>query len=99
VLQERQRGVGRRATDLFHPGQAAVVCEVADSGCGIPPESLTKIFEPFFTTKPAGEGTGLGLAITRSIIERHRGLIDVESRVGFGTTIRIVLPIPEPVDG
>lgn len=99
VLEERQRGVGRRATDVFHPGQVVVVGEVVDTGCGIPAESLAKVFEPFFTTKPAGEGTGLGLAITRSIIERHRGLIDIDSRVGHGTTMRIVLPLPDGPDG
>jgi PAS domain S-box-containing protein len=64
----------------------------ADTGCGIPPESLEQIFEPFFTTKQGGHGTGLGLAIVYGIIERHGGTIKVDSRVGEGTTFTVWLP-------
>jgi len=63
----------------------------ADSGCGIPPESIERIFEPFYTTKE--RGTGLGLAITRQIIEQHHGAISIESTPGTGTTVRVTLPI------
>ncbi len=66
---------------------------VSDTGCGIPPENITRIFDPFFTTKGVGKGTGLGLSVSRGIIERHRGRIDVESQVGRGTVFRIRLPI------
>jgi len=63
----------------------------ADSGCGIPPETIEKIFEPFYTTKE--RGTGLGLAITRQIIEQHNGKISIESTPGTGTTVRVTLPV------
>jgi two-component system NtrC family sensor kinase len=71
----------------------AVTVSVKDTGDGIAPEHLGQIFDPFFTTKPVGEGTGLGLSITYGIVERHGGTITVESRVGFGTTFTVSLPI------
>ena len=66
--------------------------EVADSGCGIAPEHLSKIFEPFFTTKPVGQGTGLGLSLAYGIVQRHRGRLEVASQLGQGATFRVVLP-------
>src|SRR4029079_18978196 len=74
----------RRATD--------VEITVADDGPGIPPDVIGKIFDPFFTTKDVGEGSGLGLSIVHGIVDRHGGRIEVQSRVGEGTTFRIVLP-------
>lgn len=70
--------------------------EVADTGKGIPPEQLKQIFDPFFTTKPVGKGTGLGLSVSYSIIEKHRGRIEVSSEIGKGTTFRLWLPIKQP---
>jgi two-component system, NtrC family, sensor kinase len=67
--------------------------EISDTGSGIPPEILNKIFEPFFTTKDDDKGTGLGLSITHDIVERHKGTIDVQSKVGEGTTFKIRLPL------
>jgi PAS domain S-box-containing protein len=64
---------------------------VSDTGVGILPEHLGKIFDPYFTTKQ--EGSGLGLATTYSIISRHQGHIEVDSRVGEGTTFTIYLPV------
>lgn len=62
-----------------------------DTGGGIPPEELEKVFEPFFTTR--ARGTGLGLPITRQIVERHRGEIGIESEVGRGTVVTVILPV------
>ncbi len=65
---------------------------ISDTGGGIPRENLDKIFEPFFSTKPPGEGTGLGLFVTRGIIEKLGGSIEVDSKVGVGTSFCIRLP-------
>lgn len=62
-----------------------------DNGCGIPDEVLNKIFDPFFSTKDVGEGTGLGLSICHSIIEQHKGTMEVFSKVGSGTEFRLTL--------
>ena len=69
--------------------------EFADTGCGIANENLSKIFEPFFTTKDGEKlhkGVGLGLSVVYSIIERHRGTIEVDSEEGRGTTFIIRIP-------
>ena len=70
-----------------------VALTVADTGCGIPKENVSKLFDPFFTTKPVGEGTGLGLTVVHGIIQEHEGSITVESQPNKGTTFHILLPI------
>jgi two-component system NtrC family sensor kinase len=74
----------------------SIVVVVADTGTGIPEEQLSKIFDPFFTTKPVGEGTGLGLSMTYGIVERHGGMISVESKVDHGTTFTVRIPLRQP---
>jgi signal transduction histidine kinase len=69
-----------------------ITVEVVDDGIGIPPHNIERIFEPFFTTRGPEEGTGLGLSVSRNIVERLGGRIEVTSRPGEGTTMRIVLP-------
>jgi len=66
-----------------------VVVRIRDTGDGIPEKDMAHLFEPFFTTKD--DGTGLGLAITYSIVERHNGSIEIESRPGEGATFIITL--------
>ena len=78
------------------PGMAPVpMVEVAiiDTGCGISEKDLKRIFDPFFTTKEVGKGTGLGLSVSHGIVRAHGGSIEVESRVGEGSTFRIYLPL------
>jgi len=77
-------------------GGSSIWVSIADEGCGIPKENLSRLFTPFFTTKKAGKGTGLGLAISYGIVKMHRGSIDVSSSVGEGTTFTITLPIGGP---
>jgi GAF domain-containing protein len=70
-----------------------VEIKMRDNGTGIAPEVKEKMFNPFFTTKPAGEGTGLGLSITHDIVvKQHSGLIEVDTKPGEYTEVRIVLP-------
>lgn len=72
--------------------------EIADTGSGIPKESLARIFDPFYTTKPVGKGTGLGLSISYGIIQKHHGRINVQTELGKGTRFRVTLPITQPVE-
>ncbi len=69
-----------------------ILVTVADTGKGIPPETLERIFEPFFTTKEQGKGTGLGLSTTIGIIKSHGGFVNVHSEVGEGTKFKVYLP-------
>jgi signal transduction histidine kinase len=72
-------------------GSGEVEICVRDTGPGLSPELRLRVFEPFFSTKT--QGLGMGLAIVRSIVERHRGRVDVESREGGGAVFRVWLPI------
>ncbi len=65
---------------------------ISDTGCGIDKKDISKIFEPFFTTKEE-KGTGLGLAIVYSIVKQNSGFIELDSKVGFGTSFYLYLPI------
>ena len=75
------------------PQSRQIEIQVRDDGMGIPPDLLPRMFEPFLTTKETGKGVGLGLAISKTIVERHGGVIEVESQPGRGTTFYIFLPV------
>lgn len=83
-----------QATEIgAEPGATYVHCRIEDTGGGIPLELLKKVFDPFFTTKPAGKGTGLGLAIVHKAVSEAKGLLEVDSRPGDGTTFHLFLPL------
>ena len=80
-----------RSTD-----DGGAIIEVADTGVGIVPAEMPRIFDRFYrgslANEARGSGSGLGLAIVRSIVDMHRGSVEVTSRLGAGTTFRVVLP-------
>lgn len=78
------------------PAGDYVKISVSDTGTGIAPEHLGKIFDPYFTTKQ--QGSGLGLATVYSIARKHQGHIEVESRLGEGTTFHLWLPAADHVE-
>jgi CheY-like chemotaxis protein len=77
-------------------GQAMVAIDISDTGTGIPPEVQERIFEPFFTTKGTGKGTGLGLSQVYGFATQSGGTVRIDSEVGAGATISILLPCAEP---
>ncbi len=81
--------IGRRDHHGLEPGRYVKI-SIADTGMGIPVKYLSKIFDPFFTTKQ--KGSGLGLATSYSIVKRHGGKIDVQSKLGSGSVFTIFLP-------
>lgn len=104
VINARQamlgRGRGRLTLDAAPTADGRVEINVRDTGCGIPPENLSRIFEPFFSTKqnadkPDKRGLGLGLSICRDIIEELNGRLSVTSELNVGTTFTITLPLAE----
>jgi len=68
----------------------AVEILIADTGCGIPPEDLSRVLEPFFTTKP--NGNGLGLSICRSVLWEVDGTLKIHSEPGGGTRVQVLVP-------
>jgi two-component system cell cycle sensor histidine kinase/response regulator CckA len=96
ALKTRDLVVGDGARHLAPPGPGAwVVLAISDDGHGMSPEVRTRMFEPFFTTRtdrPGTQGTGLGLATVQRIVAEARGVIDVASAPGQGTTVTIFFP-------
>jgi PAS domain S-box-containing protein len=78
----------------LRPGRY-VRLQVNDTGTGMSPETLARCCEPFFTTKPAGRGTGLGLSMAYGTVVNHGGALTLDSKVGRGTKVTILLPEAE----
>lgn len=83
-------GQGGQLTVATEIADGRLRVSIADTGAGIAPENFSHIFDAFFTTKK--NGTGLGLAISRHTIEQHHGVIEVDSKLGSGSTFRVILP-------
>ncbi|MGB3223015.1 MAG: AAA family ATPase [Desulforhopalus sp.] len=89
-------GLSGRNVDL-KPG-AYIQLVVNDTGIGIPENIQDRIFDPYFTTKDVDEGLGMGLAVVLGIVKDHNGAISVESKVGRGSSFRVLFPMLETVD-
>ncbi len=76
-----------------NPDEDSIRVEISDNGSGISPEDIPHIFEPFYTTKRDVSGLGLGLSIVHGIIQNHKGNVDVDSELGKGTTIKIIISL------
>ncbi|MDB4964985.1 MAG: Sensor protein of zinc sigma-54-dependent two-component system [Myxococcales bacterium] len=87
---------GGHVTARARPRGDGIAFEIADDGAGIAPEHLTAVLDPFFTTKKRGHGTGLGLTIAADIVKNHGGTLEIDSTLGAGTTVRVVLPVARP---
>ncbi|WP_313294887.1 ATP-binding protein [Pseudomonas sp.] len=83
---------GAAALQADLPAGDYILISVADTGAGISAQDIKRIFDPFFTTKPLGQGTGLGLSMVHGFVRQSGGQIDVHSREGVGTTMRLFLP-------
>jgi PAS domain S-box-containing protein len=94
-LREPKNKIGNREGDIFRLGEEAIIVEIEDTGVGMDEYIISKIFDPFFTTKNRTEGTGLGLSVSKSIIDMHNGLIEVESAKGNGAKFTIIFKISE----
>jgi signal transduction histidine kinase len=92
AMQATDRGGTIKVLVAPFPRFDGVVLAVSDTGRGIEADHLERIFDPFFTTKE--EGTGLGLPICKQIIDQHGGTIRIESEVGKGTRVMVLLPDP-----
>lgn len=89
--QQALNGQGEIVVTAETTGSRAVAITVADSGCGIPPETFRTLFQPFRTTKASG--LGIGLYQCKRILEAHGGTIRIDSQAGQGTRVRIELPV------
>jgi len=92
ATEERQEGLVSIRV-FAGAGENSVHVRIRDNGKGIPGEHIDRVFEPFFTTKGKSKGTGLGLSVSLGIVQKHNGVIEVESEEGKGTTVTVILPV------
>lgn len=91
--RESMQNGGKIYLSTNHIQNNSVIIQCRDTGCGIAVNEISKIFRPFYTTKANDNGTGLGLSVCKAIIEKASGTIDIDSKVGKGTIVTIILPI------
>ncbi|MDQ0394448.1 hybrid sensor histidine kinase/response regulator [Labrys monachus] len=94
TISAHQESIGVDHPTGLHPG---VYCclQVGDTGHGMDEATLARVTEPFFTTKDIGKGTGLGLSMADGLVAQSGGKLQIESRLGEGTTVRLWLPVAE----
>jgi CheY-like chemotaxis protein len=98
-LREEAVGVEREKTHLDAKAGRFVRLTVSDTGCGMEGQTRRRLFEPFFTTKNVAHSAGMSLAAVQGIVRQHHGWVEVESRVGQGSTFRVYLPVEVRTDG
>jgi CheY-like chemotaxis protein/anti-sigma regulatory factor (Ser/Thr protein kinase) len=89
VITKHANGNGKE------PHPTHVIVEVCDNGVGMDEDTRKRCLEPFFSTK-GKRGTGLGLSMVYGVMERHEGIIEIDSEVGQGSTFRLIFPVREP---
>jgi PAS domain S-box-containing protein len=92
TIGTRNRTVASREASEDLPAGDYVELFVSDTGTGMPPEVVSRACEPFFTTKATGQGTGLGLSMVYGVVRQLGGSLSIDSAVGEGTTVRLLLP-------
>lgn len=95
VMQNAQQAISGPGTIRVttRTAESGIRIAIADTGCGIAAEALPRIFDPFYTTRAVGKGTGLGLTVSADIAAAHGGRIEVDSKVGIGSTFTIFIPL------
>jgi signal transduction histidine kinase len=93
AMDSTPAGTRRLEFAIQNNGSGMAVVRIRDNGCGIADDKLAKIFNPFYTSKSSG--TGLGLGVAKKVIDAHRGLIDVQSKVGAGTEFIMGIPLSD----
>ena len=98
AVKEKAAGLVRVSSGVYRGegGQRQVWISVVDNGPGIPEEARKKVLQPFFTTK--ANGVGMGLPISDGIVRAHGGRMELRSRPGEGTEVRVYLPLEEQED-
>jgi polar amino acid transport system substrate-binding protein len=97
ALPDRERRIVVRTSRI--ETEQALCLEVSDEGAGIAPQDLPHVTDPFFTTRRESGGTGLGLSVSARIIKEHDGRLDIISTPGYGTTVRVIIPLVKEEQG
>src|SRR4029078_529260 len=91
AVVKKEEGAEKTLTITTFEKDNHIYAVFKDTGTGMSKEVKEKVFEPFFTTKDVGEGTGLGMSIVFKIVESHHAKMEIESEVGVGTTVTLIL--------
>lgn len=97
IRTERYRKLANSSSFTGLPAGEYLMLSVRDEGEGMSVETIGRAFEPFYTTKPAGVGTGLGLSMVYGFVKQSGGGIEIRSKLGGGTTLRLIFPVVDEI--